>query len=150
MKTKFIGIDVSKETLDICILSNNQDSFVIKNNKKEILKCFKNHLDDEIETHVCIENAGKYSWLLMELLPELNCCFYVVNPLHMKKSLGLVRGKNDKVDAIRIAQFIKKNHEETTPYIIQRDSIRLVQILLSEEDLGLNKKNDYLLKTKKI
>src|SRR5690606_4588085 len=119
MKTKFIGIDVSKETLDICILSNNQDSFVIKNNKKEILKFFKSYLDDEIETHVCIENTGKYSWLLMELFPELNCCFYVVNPLHMKKSLGLVRGKNDKVDAIRIAQFIKKNHEETTPYIVQ-------------------------------
>lgn len=59
MKTKFIGIDVSKETLDICILSITQDSFVIKNNKKEILKCFKSHLDDENETHVCIEKHRK-------------------------------------------------------------------------------------------
>ncbi|HRN43105.1 MAG TPA: IS110 family transposase [Vicingus sp.] len=148
MKTKFIGIDVSKETLDICILSNNQDSFVIKNNKKEILKFFKSYLDDEIETHVCIENTGKYSWLLMELFPELNCCFYVVNPLHMKISLGLVRGKNDKVDAIRIAQFIKKNHEETTPYIVQRDSIRLIQVLLSERRFRVEQKKQLLTKNK--
>jgi len=148
MKTKFIGIDVSKETLDICILSNNQDSFVIKNKKNEILKCFKSHLNDEEETHVCIENTGKYSWLLMELLPKLNCCFYVVNPLHMKKSLGLVRGKNDKVDAIRIAQFIKKNHNETAPYIVQRDSLRLIQILLSERRFRVEQKKQLRIKNK--
>lgn len=148
MKTKFIGIDVSKETLDICILSTNQDSFVIKNNKKEILKCFKKHLDNETETHVCIENTGKYSWLLMELLPELNCYFYVVNPLQMKKSLGLVRGKNDKIDAIRIAQFIKKNHNEIEPYIAQRDNVRLIQVLLSERRFRAQQKKQLVTKNK--
>lgn len=84
----------------------------------------------------------------MELLPEMNCCFYVVNPLHMKKSLGLVRGKNDKVDAIRIAQFIKKNYDETTPYITQRDKIRLIQVLLTERRFRVEQKKQLLIKNK--
>lgn len=95
-----------------------------------------------------LKNTGKYSWLLMELLPEMNCCFYVVNPLHMKKSLGLVRGKNDKVDAIRIAQFIKKNYDETTPYITQRDKIRLIQVLLTERRFRVEQKKQLLIKNK--
>jgi transposase len=111
MKTnlRFIGIDVSKDTLDIGIYSEEEKSTVIKNNKKAILKYFNTLLSNKNVSHVCIENTGKYSWVLMELLPELDCYFYVVNPLHLKRSLGLIRGKNDKIDAIRIAEFIKKN-----------------------------------------
>lgn len=148
MKKKFIGIDVSKDTLDICILTNNQDSFVIKNNKKEVLKFFKRHVDNETTTHVCIENTGKYSWLLMELLPAFNAYFYVVNPLHMKKSLGLVRGKSDKVDAYRIAKFIKKNHDETAPYIVQRDDVRMIQVLLSERKFRVKQRKQLMTKNK--
>ena len=44
---------------------------------------------------------GKYSLELMKILPDLNCKFYVVNPLHLKRSMGLVREKNDKIDAVR-------------------------------------------------
>ncbi len=31
----------------------------------------------------------------MELIPKLDCCFYVVNSLHLKRSLVLIRGEND-------------------------------------------------------
>jgi len=148
MKTnlRFIGIDVSKDTLDIGIYSEQNKSIVIKNNKKEILKYFNKLLLDNNSFHICIENTGKYSWILMELLPELDCCFYVVNPLHLKRSLGLVRGKNDKIDALRIAEFIKKNYEETTPYISQRNELNLLQILLSERRFKVKQRKQ--LKTK--
>lgn len=145
-KMKFIGIDVSKATLDICTLSPNQDSFEIKNTKREVLKFFKSHLTDDSTTYVCIENTGKYSWLLMELLPDLDCVFYVVNPLHLKKSMGLVRGKNDVIDAIRIAHFIKKNHNETEAYTPQRAEIKLMQILLSERGLRVKQRKQLLVK----
>jgi transposase len=148
MKTnlRFIGIDVSKDTLDIGIYSEQDKSTVIKNNKKAILKYFNFLLSDEFEYHICIENTGKYSWSLMELLPDLDCYFYVVNPLHLKRSLGLVRGKNDKIDALRIAEFIKKNYEEITPYISQRNEINLLQILLSERRFKVKQRKQ--LKTK--
>ncbi len=145
---KFIGIDVSKATLDICTLSPDQNSFEIKNTKRSILKFFKTHLSENLETHVCIENTWKYSWLLMELLPSLNCTFYVVNPLHLKKSLGLVRGKNDIVDAVRIGQFIKKNYDEIDSYIPQRPEINLIQILLSERGIRVKQKKQLLAKNK--
>lgn len=157
-KLKFIGIDVSKDTLDIGIYSEVDKSTVIKNNKKEILKYFKTLLSDKGTYHICIENTGKYSWVLMELLPKLDCYFYVVNPLHLKRSLGLVRGKNDKIDAVRIAEFIKKNHEETKPYIPQREALNLLQLLLSErrfkvkqrKQLKTKNKENSILSNKKI
>ena len=148
MKTnlRFIGIDVSKDSLDIGIYSEADKSTVIKNNKKTILKYFNKLLSYKSIYHICIENTGKYSWLLMELLPKLDCCFYVVNPLHLKRSLGLIRGKNDKIDAVRIAEFIKKNYQETNPYIPQREELNLMQILLSERRFKVKQRKQ--LKTK--
>lgn len=70
----------------------------------------------------------------MRLLPEMNCIFYVVNPLHMKKSMGLTRGKSDKIDAERIASFIEKNYTDTEPFITRRKEIVQLQILLSERN----------------
>ncbi|MCA4776828.1 hypothetical protein IF128_05210 [Empedobacter stercoris] len=35
---------------------------------------------------------------------------YVINPLHLKRSIGLLRGKNDKIDSQRICFFIEKNY----------------------------------------
>jgi len=51
----------------------------------------------------------------MRVLAELDCNFYVVNPLHLKRSLGLARGKNDRIDAVRIAYFIIKNYQDNEP-----------------------------------
>jgi len=160
MKTnlRFIGIDVSKDTLDVGIYSEEEKSTVIKNSKKAILKYFNKLLLDKGVYHICIENTGKYSWILMELLPKLNCSFYVVNPLHLKRSLGLIRGKNDKIDALRIAGFIKKNHQETALYIPQREELNLMQILLSErrfkvkqrKQLKAKNKENLILSSKKI
>jgi len=160
MKTnlRFIGIDVSKDTLDVGIYSEEEKSTVIKNSKKAILKYFNKLLLDKGVYHICIENTGKYSWILMELLPKLNCYFYVVNPLHLKRSLGLIRGKNDKIDALRIAGFIKKNHQETALYIPQREELNLMQILLSErrfkvkqrKQLKAKNKENLILSSKKI
>jgi transposase len=131
---KFIGIDVSKDTLDICVyLNGNQFFFEIKNKEKDICDFFDKELPKDIgNAFVCIENTGKYSWKLMHIIPKLDCLFYVVNPLHLKRSLGLIRGKSDKIDASRIALFIKKNHQELQPFIERREQIESLQVLLSE------------------
>jgi len=153
MKTnlKFIGIDVSKHTLDICILSNTSKSFVINNTKSDILKFFKSHLEDTSVTyHICCENTGKYSWILTEVLTNMTCCFYIVNPLHLKRSLGLTRGKNDKIDAVRIAHFIKKNHTELSIFIPKRKQLELLQILLSERKHRVNQRQALLTKNKEL
>jgi len=66
----------------------------------------------------------------------------------MKRSFGLVRGKNDKVDALRIAQFIKKNHFEIKPYIPQREEIKTIQVLLAERSFKVKQKKELATKNK--
>lgn len=150
MKTdlKFIGIDVSKSTLDICILSEDQGFFKIDNTLKSIRCFFSKHLSKKSVNYVCMENTGKYGWGLMELLSELECLFYVINPLHLKKSMGLVRGKNDKVDALRIAKFIKSNHTEVVPFIAQRIEIKDLQVLLTERKHRIKQRKALIIKNK--
>jgi len=147
-KALFVGIDVSKSTLDVCLLHERSESLVIKNTPHSI-KNFLNRLEKDysmLEIHICIENTGKYSWRIMEIIPEYSFNFYVVNPLHMKRSMGLIRGKNDKVDAIRIAEFTKKNHEELNQYIKEREVITTIKVLISERRFRV--KNRMQLKTK--
>ena len=153
MKTnlKFIGIDVSKHTLDICVLSQTTESSVIKNTKIAIIKFFKNFLKDtSFSYYVCCENTGKYSWVLTEILAQMHCNLYVTNPLHLKRSLGLARGKNDKIDAIRIAWFIKKNYEELAVFIPKRKELELLQILVSERKSRVEQRKALLTKNKEL
>lgn len=148
----FIGIDVSKLTLDLCILDQDRKSLVIKNTETQIVKFIKQlHVKyPNKDIHICIENTGKYSWKLMEIIPYYSYYFYVVNPLHLKRSLGLIRGKNDKIDAIRIAQFIKKNHQELDAYIMERACVTHLKVLMSERKYKVNKRKELKTKNKDI
>lgn len=153
MKTelKFVGIDVSKNTLDICILDDQPKPIVVKNNKKAITKFFKTLSKNGLNNyHICAENTGKYTWLLMRIASELDLNLYIINPLHLKRSLGLVRGKNDKIDAIRITHFIKKNHNEMSTYIAKRDIIEDLQILLSERRFKVLQRKQLKTKNKEL
>ena len=79
MKTNlnFIGIDVSKSTLDICVLSDKTESFIIKNSEKQIKLFFAKLINDKTNYyHICAENTGKYSWVLMSVIsPAHHSCF---------------------------------------------------------------------------
>jgi transposase len=153
MKTKlnFVGIDVSKHTLDICVFSDVEESFVIDNKKRAITQFFSKLLKQtDIEYHICAENTGKYSWLLMGIISDLNCKSYLVNPLHLKRSLGLTRGKNDKIDAIRIAHFIKKNYDEITEFIPKREIIEQLHILVTERKFRVNQRQQLSVKNKEL
>lgn len=149
MKTNliFIGIDISKSTLDICSLSNQAVYSTIENNKKSIDSFIKS-LPKDNHYHICMENTGKYGWLLINILSNYDCFLYVVNPIHLKKSLGLIRGKNDKIDAFRIANFIKKNHQEIPVYSPKSNDIKDIQVLISERQYKVKQRKGLLIKIK--
>lgn len=153
MKTnlKFIGIDVSKYTLDICILWQGQfKSYVIANREKAIVNFFEKHLAANFQYHICIENTGKYCWSLMRLLPEMPCYFYMLHPLHLNKSLGLIRGVDDKTAAIRIAEFIKKNYDRLSTYIPRRKQVETLQLLLAERQYKVKQRGQLKAKNKEF
>lgn len=98
MKNFIIGIDISSKTLDICVKEQQElTHFEIENSQKAILKFFNKYKDEQVI--VAMENTGRYNWNLYEVLPKFNFKLYELNPLHLSKSLGLVRGKDDKTDA---------------------------------------------------
>lgn len=127
-----IGIDVSSATLDICVSNDQgQRSFVIKNDVKSISKFFKPYQERLI---ICMENTGRYNWSLYEAFKETEHRIFVVPPLHLKKSMGLVRGKNDKIDAVRIAAFIRKSHAELPQWTPSSETVQKLKILLTERN----------------
>ena len=109
------GIDVSCATLDICVsTAHGQHSFVINNNVKAITRFFRSYQQPLI---IGMENTGLYNWALYEVLKDLpQHQVYVISPLHLNKSLGLVRGNNYKIDAVRIAAFILKHYTDLTQW----------------------------------
>jgi transposase len=136
-----VGIDVSSATLDICITSNQgQQSFIISNDVKSICKFFSSYQGCIIG----MENTGRYNWALYESLKETAHRVFVISPLHLKRSIGLVRGKNDKIDAIRIAAFIKKNYTELPQWQPSSLAIQKLRILLAERNSRIKTRTQLL------
>lgn len=137
-----IGIDVSSATLDIYVNGKEQRSVVIKNEIAAIRKFFGTFKAECLL--IGMENTGRYNWALYEVLKDLSHHVYVVSLLHLKKSMGLVRGKNDKVDAIRIAAFIGRNHTELLQWKPTSPAIQKLKILLTERNSRIKSRRQLL------
>lgn len=119
--TFFIGIDVSKETLDWAVLYNGKLLFhkLDSNTKQGIvnfileLKTLKGFT--LTKAIFCMEHTGIYCNNLLQVLKKYKANVAHENALKIKNSFGLVRNKSDKVDSIRIAQYA----------YVHKDSLRL-------------------------
>jgi len=148
-----VGIDVSKATLDICILiDHDSENFQIKNEPKAIRSFFKKVLKEnqERKMFVCMENTGYYNWPCYEIFDEIDLSLFVVNPLHLKKSMGLTRGKNDAIDAFRIAKFISLHKENLKKTLIPRKQIRIMQALLAQRNRLVETRKKFNVPTKEL
>ena len=107
----FVGVDVSKATLDLVLRDSNEviSHQCIPNTKQGINKCFKEWEKKKNislgNVLVCLENTGRYMNILLKACVSLGYDAWVENALSIKRSMGLQRGKNDKVDASRIAEY---------------------------------------------
>ena len=136
--TNFIGIDVSKETLDISIVvdGKNMQHYKIKNNSKEIkktitkiFKAFSATIDNSI---FCMEHTGLYNLPLVKWLLSQQAKIWLESGVHIRKTLGLVRGKNDKVDSERIAMYAFTNQHQIKLWKAPRKVIEKIAALLSQ------------------
>jgi transposase len=136
----FIGIDVSKSELDFAVV---KDQAMILH--KEIINSVEAILEFVVELKkisgfrvskalFCLEDSGFYGSLVLSTLKKLKAFVTVENPQQIKKSMGLVRGKTDKVDAIRIAQFAQKNKDELRLWVSRRPVLLLLKNLISTRE----------------
>lgn len=102
-----IGADLSKESIDFaCPLT--QSHLKVENSDSGFKTLVQWLADLKIittELMIVMEHTGVYSWKLERFLHDHQISFTKVPALAIKRSLGLVRGKNDKVDALRIARY---------------------------------------------
>jgi transposase len=128
----FAGIDISKLTLDICILEGpTKKHFRIGNDPDAIREFFTSLMVTHSSLFIGMENTGCYNYNLYQALNSLDLHYHVIPPMHLKKSLGMARGKNDKVDALRIAKFLELNIKTLSAYRPQRAVITKLQLLLT-------------------
>lgn len=105
--TKWIGIDVSKDKLDISEYNGNQHlMFQISNTNKAILHYLRKFQPIN-QVHVIMEATGAYHMVLFSLLVKLDFPTSVVNPLIIKRysQMKMLRAKTDQVDARLIAEY---------------------------------------------
>ena len=135
----FIGIDISKLTFDVAIINNETTtSFVFDNNQKGVkafLRLLKNQRIALDDTLICMEHTGVYGRLLITKLLEKKAIFCVEMSLRIIRSLGIQRGKNDKIDAIRIAQYAIKNCNEIELYKPMPEVLEKIKILIKTSEL---------------
>jgi len=129
----YVGIDISKRTLDISVYRHGEhQSLTISNTIAAVRKFLKQQSCAEEHLIIGMENTGKYNWPLLSVLADHPGEVYVIAPLHLSRSLGLVRGKSDRIDAERICRFTQKNHQELTAWKPRRAVIEELGLLLSE------------------
>ena len=143
MEKIFIGIDVSKESLDICIKKGTDFSFEkIDNTVSAVNRFVKQFKKEQDGIVLAMENTGRYNVHLYEVLEHLTWSVYVVSPLHIKKSIGLVRGKDDKTDAQRITSFIEKNYKELPLWKADSQALRQLKVLQTERNTRVKMKSN--------
>ncbi len=111
MKTNIIGIDVSQNTIDCCLLIQNEPYYhQYKNNPDgffELLALYNNFK----VSHIGFEATGNYHKKLEKYLYDNGVSPYILDPLKVfnyAKSLNIY-GKTDKTDSYAISMFIQKN-----------------------------------------
>lgn len=132
MEKIIIGIDVSKLTLDICIQETGVNRFDNIPNTEKAIKVFFKQFDKKQDILIGMENTGRFNTVIYSVLIHFSFTVYVINPLHLKRSMGLVRGKNDKIDSERIVQFLSKNYMDLQQWKPNSKVIEKIKLLNAE------------------
>ncbi len=129
-----IGIDVSKNFNEAHI-HTNQKLIEFENNIKGFkafekwvlnnVKCPKNQI------MFAFEHTGLYSHPLSVYFTEKRYSYIIIPGLELKRSMGITRGKDDKIDAKRIATYAYEKRSELKPYELPQEEIVQIKRLLS-------------------
>jgi len=138
----FIGVDISKSTLDVAIIDQNSPNAalhsVFPNTKTGItsLLCWvKKHTSkDKSDFIFCMEHTGVYGLTLCSTLSEKNILYSLVPALEIQRSIGMQRGKNDKADSKAIAKYAYIRRDDIRITTMPHKAILKLRYILSQRD----------------
>lgn len=151
----YIGIDVSKRTLDICVLRNMQVIFErrVDNSPRTLAKLvasLKKKGVLAVNTLVCCEHTGVYTKHLLSWSVQYSFNLWLEKALQIKKSVGMQRGKNDKVDAERIATYASRYADQSVIYEPPKKEILELKHLIALRNRLLKVKKQFEVPLKEL
>ena len=152
----FIGIDVSKNTLDFAVFEGKQLLLQTTiSNEPASIKEFWNQLKSikgfcQQKAIFCMEHTGIYNQNILSFLYSKKANISLEASVHIKLSGGLQRGKNDRIDAVRIAQFAYKSQDEIRLWQPKRQVIQQLKHLSGLRSRLINAKKQLAVAIKEI
>ena len=132
----FIGADVSKEWLDMCIMLHET---VLHNsriaNKPSAIRSWIRQTQKQYgytvqDTLFACEFTGIYNNHLLGVLHAMGAAVWLIPGILISQADGLQRGKSDKQDAVRIAQYAYSNPKKVRVWKKPRKVLEQLQTLL--------------------
>lgn len=141
-----IGIDVSKEENE-GLIHSSQEMLNFENNKKGFKKLVswvsKNTKAEMKQILFAFEHTGLYSFPLALFLTENNYPYVLLPGLELKRSMGITRGKSDKMDAKRIALYAYEKRESIIPYEMPVEEVVQLKRLLTLRERLVKQRSGY-------
>jgi transposase len=142
-----IGIDISRDTFDVHdfklgihkVYPNNESGF-----KQLLSQTRKNHGKELKGIIICMEHTGLYSLPISVFLTQKKVSFSMVPGLEIRKSLGMVRGKNDKIDAYQVSKYAYLRREIIKEFELPSEDILKLKGLLSLRERMVKHRTAYL------
>ena len=137
----FIGVDVSKKKLDFCVMFENKviHEEVVANHQGAVIALIRqlenDYGIDNTQMLVCAEHTGQYTYPLVCACDSIECKLWLEHPSNIKYSSGVQRGKNDKIDARRIAIYAARFEDKVRYYERPEQEIERLKQLEAERSL---------------
>lgn len=146
-KNYFVGIDVSKQTIDV--------AFIIRDDQQQTQPCWKifdnneqgvhqmkvwlqsNEIPFTNQTLFVIENTGLYHRLLVRFCNQHQLQLCIENGAQVKWSLGIARGKSDKIDSRRLAVYAVRFADRLKPSSVLHGGIQAIKDLITLRNRNL-------------
>jgi transposase len=132
----FIGVDVSKETLDFVPLVESKSLFhqQVKNEKKGIGQFFKKLAKTtdvpSDQWLIIMEHTGVYCNPMLEYAAEKGMAVWLESASKIKTYHALDRGKNDALDALRIAEYAYAKKDKIRLWEAPREIMTRLKFLI--------------------
>lgn len=158
----FIGIDMAKLSFDMTVvdaelkfLCHSKYENTVAGVKAMIrkIKSLKIKIPEAL---FCVENMGSYVNNLAVASVSLELDLSLACPLDIKKSLGITRGKNDKIDSKRIACYAAVHYRKLKLYTPANETIKSLKMWLTlrerltKDKVGMGRIIEYLAAEKKL
>lgn len=137
----YIGIDISKAKLDIAIMTSTYENvrYEVVNNSEQSLKTFFTRLLRQLritasEMLVCCEQAGIYGRPLEKICVAMDIPLWVELAIKIRRASTDLRGKSDKKDALRIAEYAARYIDKVRFYQEAPEACSKLQTLLNSRN----------------